>query len=311
MAPMTKGSSIPRMARFARWRIWVQATFLVAWLDPLMLRVHAVCSPVFHCHSCPLALFACPIGILANFSALHMLPFVAIGTLVVIGGLFGSFICGWVCPFGFIQDLIGRIPTRKFELPTWMGFSRYVVLVVLVLAVPYGMPDWLPEKLPSFEEKLRWLGEESGWLGEDSPLFFCRLCPAGALEAALPNTASTAINGQEIAWPSATKTTILVLFTVAMLFTWRPWCTLFCPLGAIYGLLNRLSFFFVRFHPTECNDCDRCRTLCRYHGQGERRGDDMRCIRCMDCTRCTAVTLSHVFQPRSESSAEHPASDPE
>jgi polyferredoxin len=76
---------------------------------------------------------------------------------------------------------------------------------------------------------------------------------------------------------------------------------LFCPLGAIYGILNWVSFFFVRFHPEECNDCDRCKTLCRYHGRGERRGGDMRCIRCLDCTRCTAVTLSTVFQRRRKS----------
>jgi len=401
MAPMTKGKSIPLTARLARWRVWVQGTFLVAWLDPLMLRMHNVCSPVFHCYSCPLALFACPIGVMANFSALHIFPFVAIGTLVVIGALFGSFICGWVCPFGFLQDLIGRIPTRKFELPGWMGYSRYVVLVAFVFVVPYGIPDWLPEKVPSMQAKLEWLNDESGWLGYDSPLFICSVCPAGALEAAVPNVITTAradtvrfnvqlpalppdpndvdsgelvltINGERqepiptekeqrvaegftgepgteielsfvyldadgntleswsvdnqqladtipqpaagelgialsgrIAWPSTTKTVILVVFLIAMFFTWRPWCTLFCPLGAIYGILNKFSFFFVRFHPAECNDCDRCRSLCHYHGREERRGGDMRCIRCLDCTRCTAVTLSTSFG-RQRKSAEQP-----
>ena len=62
--------------------MWVQAGFLLAWLDPLLLRMHNVCGPVFHCYSCPLATFACPIGMLANFSALHVIPFAALGTLV-------------------------------------------------------------------------------------------------------------------------------------------------------------------------------------------------------------------------------------
>jgi ferredoxin-type protein NapH len=272
MVAMTKGKSASWTARLARWRLWVQAAFLLAWLDPLMVRLHTVCSPVFHCYSCPLATFACPIGVLANFSAIHVFPFVALGTLLAVGALLGSLVCGWVCPFGFVQDLVGRIPTRKYALPGWMGYFRYVTLAALVLAVPY-------------------------WLGEDHPLFFCRLCPAGALEGALPNMARLAISGQSVVWPSVAKMTILVVIVAAMLFTWRPWCTLFCPLGAIYSLCNRLSFVFLRFHPERCNDCDLCRKLCRYHGRAQQRSSDMQCIRCLDCTRCDAMTLTTVVGP--------------
>ena len=144
-----------RMARLARGRVWVQAAFLLAWLDPLMIRMHTICGPVFHCYSCPWATFACPIGVLANFSAFGIVPFAAIGTLLVAGAVFGSFVCGWACPFGFLQDVVGWIPTRKFPLPAWLSGFRYVVLAVFVLAIPFV------------------------W-GEGHPLFFCRLCPAGA-----------------------------------------------------------------------------------------------------------------------------------
>jgi ferredoxin-type protein NapH len=257
---MAKRNSGPARFRPARWRVWVQAAFLLAWLDPLKLRMHTACSPVFHCYSCPLATFACPIGVLANFSALHLVPLIAIGTLAVCGALVGSLICGWACPFGFLQDLLGRIPTPKFALPSWMGYCRYAVLVGLVLAVPY-------------------------LFGEGHPLFFCSVCPAGALEAALPNGI----------WPSASKAAILTVFLVLSLFTWRPWCTLFCPLGAIYGLFNRFSFFFVRFQPQACNDCDLCRRLCRYRGSDQRRGGESRCVRCLDCVGCRAITVGTVL----------------
>ena len=82
MVAMAKQQSKTITSRLVRWRIWVQAAFLFVWLDPLMLRLHTVCSPVFHCYSCPLALFACPIGVLANFSALHVFPFIAIGVFL-------------------------------------------------------------------------------------------------------------------------------------------------------------------------------------------------------------------------------------
>jgi polyferredoxin len=265
MVSMAKDKS-RTMASLARGRCWVQAGFLLAWLDPLMLRMHSVCSPVFHCYSCPWATFACPIGILANFSALGITPFAAVGTLVVFGAIFGSFVCGWACPFGFLQDIIGWIPTRKFTLPAWSGFFRYVVLAVFVLLIPFL------------------------W-GEGHPLFFCRLCPAGAIEGALPNMARLAIAGQPMVWPTATKLTILVLVSIAMLFTWRPWCTLFCPLGAIYGLMNHVSLLFLRFHQDRCRDCELCRNLCLDRGRPERRVDSMRCVRCLECTKCRAVTV--------------------
>jgi ferredoxin-type protein NapH len=265
MVSMAKHSRIAAGSRFARWRVWVQAAFLLAWLDPLMVRMHTVCSPVFHCYSCPLATFACPIGVLANFSAIHMVPFIALGTLMIFGAAFGSLICGWVCPFGFLQDLLARIPTRKFELPAWLGYCRYAVLLSLVLAIPF-------------------------LYGDGHPLFFCRVCPAGALEAALPNTAQSALAGAVI-WPTPAKTIVLLFVVGGALFTWRPWCTLLCPLGAIYTLCNRISLVFVHFHPDRCTDCDLCRQFCHYRGRGQRRADDLRCIRCLECVACRAVTV--------------------
>jgi ferredoxin-type protein NapH len=256
----------------------VQAGFLLAWLDPWMLRFHNVCSPVFHCYSCPLATFACPIGVLANFSAIQMFPFLALGTLLVVGAVFGSFVCGWACPFGFLQDLIARVPTPKFRLPAWLGGIRYGVLAVFVLVIPFL------------------------W-GEEHPLFFCRLCPAGALEAAVPNMARLAATGQPIVWPTAAKSAVLILILIAMFFTWRPWCTLFCPLGAIYGLLNRVSALFLRFHPDSCRGCERCRSLCLDGARPERRVDGLRCVRCLECSRCDAVSVETIFTRSDQASS--------
>ncbi len=268
-------------AKLAAWRIWLQATFLLAWLDPLMLRLHTFCSPVFHCHSCPLATLACPIGVLANFSALHVFPFVAVGILLIAGVSLGGFVCGWVCPFGFLQDLVGRIPTPKFSIPGWMRHVRFVVLVGLVLFVPYL------------------------W-GEEHALFFCRLCPAGALEAAVPNTVRLAVTGQEVVWPTLAKSAILVAFLLAMLFTWRPWCTVLCPLGAIFSLCNLFSFVFIRVQKESCTDCNRCQSLCRYGGGPREMAGDLQCIRCLDCTQCKSVVLSSVL---SRDSAEKSTGD--
>lgn len=276
MASMAKATSASRTSRLARWRSWVQAGFLLVWLQPSLLRLHAICSPVFHCHSCQLATFACPIGVLAQFSALHLFPFLAVGTLLVFGALFGSFVCGWACPFGFLQDLIARFPTPKFSLPDWTGHFRFVVLGALVLAVPF-------------------------LLGEFSPLFFCRLCPAGALEAAVPYSLSQVGTGEEIVWPSVAKMVSLGLVVSAMLFSWRPWCKVLCPLGAIFALMNRVSLLFMRFHPNRCRDCAVCRSLCHDGQRADRRVDGLRCVRCLECAQCRAITVETALGAPEES----------
>ena len=262
-------------ASLVRWRMWIQSAFLLVWLDPLGLRLHSMCSPVFHCYACPLATFACPVGVLASFTALHIFPFIAIGLLVLAAAVFGSLICGWACPFGFLQDLLGKIPTPKFDLPSWAGHLRYAVLIGAVFLVPY-------------------------FLGKDHPLFICRFCPAGGLEAAAPSMVSQALAGQQVVWPNALKLTILVLFLVAIFFVRRPWCRILCPLGAIFSLFNRVSVFFLRLNPDKCTHCERCHKLCQLGIEPEKSPNDLRCVRCLECTRCGpgALTLGSIFERR-------------
>jgi len=274
MVPMVKKTRLNNLAsKLLGGRMWIQAAFLLAWLDPLGLRWHTMCSPVFHCYACPLATFACPIGVLAQFSALHVFPFMAIGLLVAVGAVFGSLVCGWVCPFGFLQDLAAKAPTPKFDLPKFAGHFRYVMLVGTVLAVPY-------------------------FFGEGHPLFVCRICPAGALEAAVPNMISQGVAGQQIVWPNAVKLIVLGLFLLVIFFMRRPWCRLLCPLGAIFSLFNRVSAFFLRFNANECTHCERCHQLCEYGLQPEKTPNDLSCIRCLECTRCSpqALSLASIFE---------------
>ena len=273
-------------SRLQPYRLWVQTAFLMVWLAPFGLAYHGVCAPVFHCYACPLATFACPIGVLANFAALHMIPFVAIGTLVLFGALLGSLFCGWACPFGWLQDLGAKVPVRKFELPRWTGHFRFVVLGLFVLAIPY-------------------------LFGEGHPLFICRICPAGGVEAAIPNIARQAATGQPVLWPSAVKLAIIGAFLGAILFIRRPWCRVLCPLGVIFSGFNKASGLFLQFEPGKCTSCGRCTKLCQYNIDPEKSPNDLRCIRCLECTRCHlgALTPQTILHRRRTSSA-LPAASP-
>jgi polyferredoxin len=271
MEVMARPTFTKNPPRFVRARHFVQGAFLLAWLGPFGLRLHYICGPVFHCYACPLATFACPIGVLANFSALAVSPLIALGTLLLVGALVGGLICGWVCPFGLVQDLMDKIPLPKLRLPVWAGYTRYAILVGLVLVIPY-------------------------LFGESHPLFICRVCPAGALEAGLPLAADAVTRGDSF-WTgmSVVKWVVLGVFLTAAVVKYRPWCTLFCPLGAILGLFNPAAVFRLRVDDKKCTSCGACRKTCKIGLEPHRQLRDPLCIRCMECTRCEAIGVESMF----------------
>ena len=259
--------------KLMRARPWVQTGFLGVWLAPVGQWLHGIPGCVFHCYSCPLSSFACPVGVAANYAALlpvaFEVPYLLIGLLLVVGAASGSLICGWACPFGFLQDALGKITRRKVSLPAWAGHFRYVVLVGLVLLLPMilgfkGIP---------FEEQV---------------VSICRLCPAGALEAGVPYSVQSLMAGD--GWMmSGMKTTILLAFLAAALFIHRPWCRIFCPLGGLLALFNRFSLFHLRFNARECIECNLCRSRCAMGVKVDEKVNVAGCIRCLECTTCGAI----------------------
>ena len=272
MAPMASHKRLPMTAKLAGWRAWFQTAFLVGVARPVFL---ALSLPVFT--GLPLS-FLSPgrVGVsdrgARQFQRVARVP------------------------------LPGRRHARSdrrciWDLRMWLGLS------FRLFAGP-RRPD--PDAEGASAE-LAWLhalrdagrsgpGRSVLIRGEPSAVLL-RLCPAGAIEAAVPFTASLAIRGEQMVWPSAAKLSILLIVVVAMLFTWRPWCLLLCPLGAIYGLCNRVSVLALHFRADRCNDCDLCRLLCNYRGwRAARKGNKL--PTCLDCTQCTAIKVTTAFRRR-------------
>jgi polyferredoxin len=203
---------------------------------------------------------------MAQFSALHVFPFAVAGLLLVAGGLLGSLLCGWACPFGLLQDLAARTPLRKFPIPRVLGYGRYVMLLGATLLIP------------------------ALW-GEHHALFICRICPAGALEKAVPDMAGAALSGSAIPWPNAIKLSVLIGFVGAALVSVRPWCRVLCPLGGLFGLMNKFSVVSMDLDDQRCTRCGKCRTLCRYGITPDQQENAIDCLRCLECTRCARGAL--------------------
>jgi ferredoxin-type protein NapH len=282
VATPTECCPAPPSRRWLRLRPWVQAGFLGVWLAPLGRWLHGIPGCVFHCYACPWSSFGCPVGLLANYAAMApvwaTVPWLLIGVLAVVGATTGSLACGWSCPFGYLQDLLGKLRHPKWSLPGWSAHLRYVVLVGLVLGLPY-------------------VWGRQGVLYEDQAISICRLCPAGALEAGLPYAVQSVATGG--AWTmSWYKTAILGAFLVGAVMIHRPWCRLFCPLGGLLALFNRVSLFHLRFNPSGCSECSLCRTRCPVGVKLDLDANARECVRCLECTRCGAITPAMAWPER-------------
>ncbi len=79
------------------------------------------CVPGLNCYSCPGAVGSCPIGALQALLNQRgfQVPFGVLGFFFLFGSLFGRFICGFLCPFGLVQDLLHKIPLfrKRKRLP--------------------------------------------------------------------------------------------------------------------------------------------------------------------------------------------------
>ncbi len=75
------------------------------------------CVPGLNCYSCPAASGACPVGALqaVSGSSKFTISFYVTGFLMMLGVLLGRFVCGFLCPFGWFQELLHKIPSRKFS----------------------------------------------------------------------------------------------------------------------------------------------------------------------------------------------------
>lgn len=236
------------------------------------------CVPGLNCYSCPGAVGACPIGamqaVIGNWN--FKIAFYVAGFLIFVGAVMGRFVCGWLCPFGLIQDLLHKIYFPK-KIDTFRGDKllrklKYVILVVFVILMPMFLVDIL---------------------GQGAP-YFCKLiCPAGTLEGGLLLVLLNQSLRSAVGWLYTWKIIILILTIILSILIYRPFCKYICPLGAVYSFFNSVSIFRYRVDKEKCIDCGICVDVCKMQVNPLKNMNDLECIRCGACKKACPVKAIH------------------
>jgi ferredoxin len=173
-----------------------------------------------------------------------------------------------------VQDLLYKIKTpkiKKSKITRALSYFKYVILAFLVIVLPLIYVFW------------------------DFPLpAFCKyICPAGTLGGAIglllhPDNSNLFESlGPLFTW----KMVLLIAFVALSIFMYRFFCRFFCPLGAIYGLFNKISFLGVKLDKPKCVDCGLCVSKCK---MDIRHVGDHECISCGDCIDvCPTSAISY------------------
>ena len=270
--------------RFSRMRGWIQAgaTLLTNIHLPNFFRGgiyqgkgKSVCVPGLNCYSCPAASGACPIG---SFQAVvgssrFGFSYYITGFLILLGVLLGRFICGFLCPFGWLQELLHKIPSKKLSTKKLkpLTYLKYIILLLAVVLLPaLAVND----------------------VGMGDP-FFCKyICPQGVLEGAIPLSLVNEGIRAALGTLFVQKLFILLAAVALSILFYRPFCKWICPLGAFYALLNKISLLEIKMDEQKCVSCGKCAASCKMDVDVRKTPNHAECIRCGKCiTACPAEAL--------------------
>lgn len=253
------------MKKIKNIRFIVQITILITviiaslnhYLSTIGTDIPWISESVFH-YICPI----CGVTSIYQFFASSTLWVVKLkSTLGIVIGLaimativFGPIICGFICPFGALQDLVARLGKKINK----RKYNRFI-----------------PKKLDNIFKYLRYIT----LIGA---IYLTASSKVTLLESINPYHAFLGIFKLSV---SMIGLIILSIILIASLFVQRPWCKYLCPYGAFLGLFNKIKVFRIVRNDSTCISCKKCSNVCPMSIDVHERNAvrDLSCISCFEC----------------------------
>lgn len=201
---------------------------------------------------------ACPAGFLQNLASTKVLLLTGLASasvLMVLTLFLGRAFCGFICPFGFFLDLVGKITPR------------------------FGLPKFLKGRLIKYGILAGTVGASAG-LGCQP---FCTVCPIGSLCRSYgPNGLLTGF-----------QMGIFPAVAALEMGEKRSWCRYFCPVGALLGLAAKTGLIKIVIGAKQCKkfSCMQCADVCPMgiidkEALGQGISPEIPMSECIMCMRC-------------------------
>lgn len=202
------------------------------------------------------------LGVLVN------LPITMI-IIMIISVIGGAFYCGWLCPFGTLQDIMSKLAMNlnieQHKMPSsiqkYLKYSRYIFAgLVMVLTTDFIFT------IITFDPR---------------------------------NTFITLITGQVV---SVALLMVLFSFVIISLFFKRPFCNYFCTEGAKYGLFSSFRLFSIKRNEDTCIRCNKCNNACpmQITITDVSVVQSLQCINCMECIATCPIKDTMTYGQRFE-----------
>jgi polyferredoxin len=251
----------------------------------------------------------CDVGIIyRGFSSYYPLAFlfVSIGLLLVVCAVVGRACCGWICPIGFFQDLVGKIRTtlglkpreltrKNHEKMVMVKYAIFMLAILLAAATGlslianYTAGEAYKEILPEGTARI-------------AP--FCAVCPAPSIYYM-----GSVLETGDFQFSDPTR--YLAIAVLGVIFiggftTPRFWCRYLCPVGATSSFFNKVSILSIRKDQSKCTKCNYCTSSCGMRIKEIQEEDekdrivDMNCTFCLECIEACpekALSLSFASKP--------------
>ena len=230
------------------------------------------CVPGLNCRHCPASVAGCPLFFMQKLFSrgLQELPIRTLCWFLLFALAFGRLICGWLCPFGLVQDLLDKIPApkiRRNELTRRLSYLKYGFLAVFVMVLPVFAAD----------------------LGLRSRSPFCSyVCPNLPFSSILTTWATGGTLRPYMI--NNARFFILIALLILAVFLFRPFCRFICPIGAVYGFFNKHALLSIKLDESKCVHCNACMKVCK---MDTKKVGDHECISCGDCKAACKFDAIH------------------